>query len=156
MDAPPADAKGLALISTGMASGSIILAGAEGRVTLVWKAGEKDRARALPPGAYRLLTTRVERRMDDVHWFLSSTGPAARGKLFELKAGETTRIDVDEAVHFKGRGRWKKGALRIGFAITAGDGRGLSVFKAGRRVPVTYEVLSPKGAVLTKGPARYG
>ena len=57
---------------------------------------------------------------------------------------------------FRPNAAWRKGKLRVGFAITAVGRRGMSVFKAGRRVPVTYEIQGEKGKVLAKGTARYG
>ena len=156
VDAPPPDAKGLGRVESPVAVGSIVLAGPKGPVTVVWKPGEKDRTRALPPGTYRLRSTKVERRKDGVHWFLSSSGPLERARKIEVAASETTRIDVEDAVHFKGGAKWKDGALELVIGLMAGDKRGLSIFKAGRRVPVGYQVLSEKGAVLASGTARYG
>ncbi len=50
----------------------------------------------------------------------------------------------------------KKGQLQLGFGIRGADGRGLSVYRNDKRVPVTYKVLSSKGKPLAWGKMNYG
>ncbi len=38
----------------------------------------------------------------------------------------------------------------------AGRGRGLAIYKNGKRITVSYELLSEKGKVLSKGKLDYG
>jgi hypothetical protein len=155
VDAPAEEAKDLGVVRTNVKAGSAVLHGPKGDVTLVWTARDEDRRRMLPPGAYRLRTARVEREKDGVHWFLSATAPpkeAAR----ELKAGRKLRLDVGATVHFKGQVRRRGDALQLGFSVKDGEGRGLSVYRAGKRVAVTYKVLSKRGKVLAEGTMNYG
>ena len=157
MDAPPGkDDAGSALVKSNLAHGTILLTGPDGDVTLVWKDGEKGKARALPPGSYRLRTIRVERVQDGTHWFLSSTGP--KGKPMDLAGRRTKRVDVTDTVHFRHQINPdpKSGGLNLGFSIKTADDRGLSIYKDGRRVPVRYEVLAKGGAVLAQGTMKYG
>ena len=137
MDAP---SDGGGAVASDLAAGSIILQGTKGDVAVVWKAGEKDRARTLPAGAYRLRTTRIEREKDGEHWFLSSTSPP--GLVVVVEPGKTATIDVKDEVHFKGRVRAHGGKVHLGFGITGADGRGLSVYRNDKRVAVTYRVLA--------------
>ncbi|MHC4135502.1 MAG: hypothetical protein ACYS0K_11000 [Planctomycetota bacterium] len=117
----------------------------------MWKKGG---VRALPAGTYRVRTTRVEREKGGVHWFLSSTSPPR--ERVTVKAGRTVRVAVDDTVHFEPRIRRQDDRIQLGFAIKAADGRGLSVYKNDRRVPVTYKVLAKDGKVLASGTMNYG
>jgi hypothetical protein len=138
-------------ITASFKTGSVGLAGPDGDVTLVWKKGG---VRALPAGTYRVRTTRVEREKGDVHWFLSSTSPPREP--ITVKAGGTVRVAVGDTVHFQPRIRRKDDRMQLGFAIKGADGRGLSVYKNDRRVPVTYKVLAKDGKVLASGTMNYG
>lgn len=145
-----------ARVVSDLEAGSIVLKGDKGDVALVWKQGEKGHERALPPGPYYLRTTRVERVKGKNHWFLSSTGPQ-QGAAMKLKAGKAKRIDVAATVHFHAMMKPnKKGAFQLGFSIKGADGRGLSVYRNDKRVPVTYEVLAKGGKVLASGSMNYG
>ncbi|MHC4550974.1 MAG: hypothetical protein ACYTEZ_19665 [Planctomycetota bacterium] len=141
-------------MTSSVRAGSVTLAGPRGDVTLVWNGETKERARALPPGVYRVRTTRVERTKDGTHWFISSTSPPRAP--VAVRAGKTTHVRVGDTVHFESRVRRHGNELRLGFAIKGADGRGLSVYKDGRRVPVTFNVLSKKGRVLASGTMNYG
>lgn len=140
------------MVATNLEAGSIVLAGPKGDVALVWTGPNQERG--LPPGRYRLRTTRVERLKGKEHWFLSSTGPP--GKAFDVEAGKTTRIEVPATVHFKPVVRRHGAKLQLGFSIVAGDGRGLSVYRDDRRVPVRYKVLDEDGRELVAGRMNYG
>ena len=123
-------------------------------VSLVWSAKDKDRRRALPAGDYRLRTTRIEREKDRAWWFLSSTGPA--GRKIQVAPRSPTKLTIDDTVVFKGNARLHGNKLQLGFSINGPDKRGLSVYKNGKRVPVTYKVLNNKGKVIARGQMNYG
>jgi len=144
-----------ALLTTNIKAGSFVLASGDREFNLVWKAGDKNRKRALPQGDYRLRTIRVERMLKDDHWFLSSSG--LPGKPRALKRSTTTRIKVGDTVHFAIRRAKRKGNnIMLGFALLGADNRGISVYQNDKRVPVTYKVLSKKGRVLAEGAMNYG
>jgi hypothetical protein len=143
-----------AIVRSNIGSGSIVLAGPKGELTLLWRAGDKERRRAVPVGTYRLRTTRVVRKESGEDWFISTSGPA--GKPRHLRSGETARLDIDPSVHFNSTVRRKSGRLQLGFTLKGADGRGLSVYRSDRRVPVTYRILSADGRVLGKGKMNYG
>ncbi len=144
--------KGLALVETNLEKGSIILAGDKGDFALVWK-GKKG-SRSLLPGGYRLKTTRIARTKGKGHWFLSQTGPPLPPQ--QLEPGKTIRIDVGDSVHFTPSVKREKGRLQLGFGIRGADGRGLSVYRNDKRVPVTYKLLSRDGRVVASGKMNYG
>jgi len=143
---------GEAVIASDISVGSMVLAGPDGDVTLIWN--EARSKLGLPPGAYRVRTTRIEREAKGVHWFVSSTGQP--GPPLQFEAGRTARLDVQPTVRFRASVKRKGRKLQLGFAITAADGRGLSVYRDGKRIPVTYRLLSSKGKVLAKGRMNYG
>ena len=137
-------------------AGSVVLAGPGGdEACIVWGAGQ-PRA-SIASGRYTVRTTRIERKKDDEHWFLSSCGPAGHKKqTIKLKRGENT-FKLGDTVHFEGMVRgWHGGRLVLGFAIRGADARGLSVYRQDKRVPVTFRVLDRKGNVLSEGPMNYG
>ena len=151
-----------AWVRSNIGQGSIILAGPKGDVALDWKKqegkGKNDdtaRLRGVPPGTYRLRTTRIEREQDGVHWFISATAPPK--KPLRFRSDKKVQLDVSDTIAFHGRvnrrGKWQ---LQLGFTLQDKDCRGLSIYKADRRVPVKYEVLSSKGKRLAWGKMNYG
>ena len=137
-------------------AGSAVLAGRGGdALLLVWKAAGEV---SLPVGRYRVRTTRVERTVKGEHWFLSSSGPKgeAAGKQIKLHSGKNT-IDLGDEVRFKGLVRgWRGTKLLLGFGIRGKDGRGLSVYRQDKRVPVRFRVLDKRGKTLKEGTMNYG
>jgi len=134
--------------------GSVVLRGPTGDVSLVWADGKGPRARSLAPGEYRLRTTRVVREHEGRDWFLSSTGPL--GPTRTLRAGETAKVEGCAEVRFQAHARRRHAELQLGFSVTGADGRGLSVYRDGRRVDVSYEVVDGAGRVLSRGTMQYG
>lgn len=146
---------GEARVEADIRAGSVVLAGPQGRFRLVWKEGDRRRKRPLPRGTYRLRDVRAEGTHEGVHWFFSSSGPWKKARRIEVE-GET-KLEVGDTVHVRvGSPGFKDGKLRIGFALLAADGRGLSIYRDGKRVPVGYRVLDKEGAVLAEGTMRYG
>jgi len=139
-------------VSPAFAAGSIVLQRGDRLMTLHWSKDDKDRRRRLAAGEYLVRTMRIERQKEGTWWFLSSTGPAKR-KL-HLKKG--TKLSIDDSVMFRSIARRRGDKLQLGFGITTKDKRGLSIYRDGKRVPVTYRVLDKKGKVLAQGTMNYG
>ncbi|MDH3590920.1 MAG: hypothetical protein OER88_03525 [Planctomycetota bacterium] len=135
-------------------AGSVVLQRGDRFVTLVWSKDEKDRRRALPAGAYQIKTTRIVRENGDGWWFLSSTGPARAKVSVEETSGAT--LDIGDTVHFKAMAKAHGKKLQLGFGITGRDGRGLSVYKNGKRVPVRYKLVNKNGKTIGGGAMNYG
>jgi len=111
--------------------------------------------RGIPPGEYRLRTVRIERMEKNVHWFISATSPPK--ELLKLRSNKKTTLEVTDTVHFAGRVKHKGSRqLQLGFVIQARDRSGLSIYRAGKRVPVMYKVLSKGGSSLASGAMNYG
>jgi hypothetical protein len=123
-----------------------VLANDNGLITLVWD--PKGPAPGAPPGTYRVRSTRITRG----NWIISaSAGPEP-----VLTVKDKAELKVDETVRFEGLAKRRGGKLQLGFNIKGTDGRGLSVYKDGKRVPVTYRVLAKDGAVVAEGTMAYG
>ena len=154
IDAPPETAIKGGYVEPDFKAGSVILLRGDRHVTLKWSKDDRDRRRALEPGDWKLRTTRLEREQNGEHWFLSSTGPAKKS-LHVAKSG-ATKIAIGGEVHFKAHAKKNGKRLNLGFGLMTADHSGLSVYRAGKRVPVTYKVLDRKGRVLERGRMNYG
>ena len=143
-----------AWVTSNLETGSIILAGPKGDVAIHWKKGDEDRSRGLPPGNYRLRTVRIEREHKGVHWFLSATSQPR--KPIEFESDEKVKLDVADTVHFKGKVKRMGRKLQLNFGLQSETHQGLSIYENGKRVPVTYKLLSAKGKVLATGKMNYG
>lgn len=155
IDSAPDDDSDASFIESNIETGSVVLARGDRRITLAWKKGDDSRRRALPAGSYRLRTTRVERvDKDGTRWFVSLSGPG--GRKLRIATGKTNRLVIDTAVHFKGKVKRRGHRLQLAMAITGANGRGLSIYKNGKRVAVDYKLLDAKGRVLARGRMNYG
>jgi len=132
--------------------GSVVLADDKGEITLAW--GPKEKAPGEPTGAsakagtYRVRATRIVRE----NFLISCSGKPEPS----LVVKDGAKLEVDETIRFECRAKRKGRRLDLGFVIKGADGRGLSVYKDGKRVPVTYKVLGKDGAVLAEGTMNYG
>jgi len=142
-------------VTSNISAGSIVLDGPSGEVNLVWKNKDPVARRPLAPGNYRLRTVRIEREVKGEIWTLSMGGPAKR--TIRIDKATTTSIAIDTTVKLRGINRPRKGdRLQLGFALSNGRGRGLSIYRDGKRVLVRYELQSKAGKRLGGGPMNYG
>ena len=154
LDQPPKKSETGTIVEPGFAAGSITLQRGDRLFSLVWTAKDKDRRRALPEGEYSLRTTRLEREQQGKWWFISSSGPAKQ--TIRVQARPVTKLSIGDVVRFHGTAKRRRGKLQLGFSITGEDVRGLSVYRDGKRVPVSFRVLDRGGKVLAHGPMNYG
>jgi hypothetical protein len=152
--APPPRAperrEGATRVTASFEEGSAVLAGPDGEVTLAFGAGRPESV--LPPATYRVRTTRIARE----NFLISSVGKPEPALVVEASGKDAVRLEVLEAVRFEGHAKRDGRKLQLGFSIKGADGRGLSVYKDGKRVPVTYKVRDANGAVLAEGTMSYG
>lgn len=130
----------------------MVLAQGDRMLAVVWKKGDRDLRREVPAGDYTVRTTRIERMKGKQWWFVSSTG---KTKLV-VEKNKTTKFIADDAVQFRGNANVRDGKLQLGFGISGADKRGLSVYRDGKRVPVTYRLLDKNGKAVAKGTMNYG
>lgn len=156
---PPAkDAGGAGFVSAGFKEGTLLLKNRAGKFyRLAWprEAAAKDRRRALPPGDYTLTEYRLVRRDDQgIEWFLSATGPAIRR--LTVKAGEELPVPLDETAHVQCRVRRGGDGLNVQGVITGEHHAGMSIYRDGRRIALSYRVSDAQGKELAAGPMKYG
>ena len=149
--------------------GELFLRGPKKKIyRLEWRARDKDRRRALPPGHYTITGYRIART--DEHgkkWFLSATSHGHR-KL-QVTASKSLRVEIDPRIHLSTSAAAQAGKLR-GSMMFSGDsagGRhgnllkaarriGLSIYRSGKRIPISYRVLDNKNTELASGTMKYG
>ena len=91
----------------------------------------------------------------DVHWFISATTPPK--KPLQLRSNKKITLELPDTIHLNGKvRRTGKRQLQLGFTIQSKDRNGLSIYKAGKRVPVSYKILSSQGSPLAWGKMNYG
>jgi len=154
IDEAPTDPKAVALVEAPFKAGTLTLQGAAGEVTLIWAPGEGQQTRGVPPGDYRVRTTREERMQKGVRWFVSSTGPV--GAAQTLAKAKTTHLPFEGRVHFGGRAVRKRDVLSLGMQIQDADGHGLSIYRKSKRIEIRYVVKDKRGKRLAEGKMNYG
>ena len=111
----------------------------------------RDRRRALPAGEYTLIGYRLTREARSGEaWHLSASGP----KLRKLTVEPDTKLAVaiEEKVHVRHRLAGKQ----LGVEVRGDGGAGLTIYRAGCRIPIDYELVDAKGEVRAQGTIRYG
>jgi hypothetical protein len=125
------------------------------RLRLRWSEDDTDRARALRPGPYTVTGYRhVATAEDGAEWIWSTTSPGFAE--LEVKQGETTHFGVRTALGLKTRAFENKGKHRVGLAFQAEPRLGSTLYRAGRRIAIRWQLLDDEGTVLSDGPMRYG
>ena len=144
---------GDAVLRPGFARGALLLRGSEGGMTrLSW--GEigvpGDARRALAPGRYEVLGVRwIEHDAQGVEWIASATGVGELELEPEeelLFTPEPLELSFDPGtVPFEG----------VDFALRQGP-RGVALYRAGRRIELSYVLRAADGSVRARGPLDYG
>lgn len=140
-------------VSPSFDRGDLFLENARGAVyRLSWTGDESPEAsaRVIPAGNYKLKTYRIVQEREGELWHISAT--KASIKEVKVKAGGHTTVVVDDAVTM---GSVLHGN-RAQMTIQGERGAGLSIYRAGRRIPIGFQVVGRSGEVLSKGKMRYG
>ncbi len=126
----------------------------QARIRLRWTS-PKDRERELPAGTYTLMGYRhVATAKDGVQWIWSTTSPAYGALVVE--AGKVVTVTVRERIGVRARAFEKRGKHRVALAFESEKGLGHTLYRAGRRIDITWQCLDAKASVLAKGTMRYG
>lgn len=139
-------------VTSNIPRGTVVLAGEGGLVRLTWKKGQQ--AHYLAPGPYRIRNVRIVEKKGKNTWFLSSTQP--RGQVLQVEEGSPLHLRLTRRILFGGKAHWKGRELFLGFGLRDAQGRGLSIYRNGKRVPIRYELLSADGRRLQSGKMNYG
>jgi hypothetical protein len=149
----------------GFEQGALLLADGAGRkFRLSWdqtserrggKDNSADRRRALPPGEYKLTGYRLIRKdAKGTEWFLSATGHLIRK--VSIRAGETQKVDIPETVSIR-QGLAKRGdRVDVQMSVLGEHHSGLSIYRAGKRIPVSYRIADALGREVARGEMKYG
>lgn len=119
----------------------------------VWRlAWTKDGPRrfAVPAGDYAWMTY----RLIETAWHVSATGtPLGR---VAVRPGERAVVSVVDGIALRLRGDLGPRSVRGEVQLGAPEGGGLSIYRDGRRIPLTCEVVDAAGRSLGSGPVGYG
>jgi hypothetical protein len=111
----------------------------------------KDRRRALPAGQYKILGLRqVDRSREGELWHTSTTGRQLG--FLDVEEGEQQTLELDRKIVFSRALR----KTQVAMGITHPSGAGLSIYKDGRRIPITYELHAADGRIVRHGAMNYG
>ena len=116
---------------------------------LRWGSGDAPRGRAVPAGEYTLAGYRVVRG----EWMISAA--AGREKL-QLEPGETVALEIEPKVRVKLAPTVARDGARLAMTILGEGKAGLTIYRAGRRIPIEYALEDAAGEVLASGTMRYG
>lgn len=103
----------------------------------------------MPQGTYRLLGYRLVKG----DWMISTTGGRAK---VELRAGEIKSLEPSSTIKLKLKVRRQAGGVQIKLGVSNGRHMGLSLYKAAKRIPLPYTILSAAGEELASGTLNYG
>ena len=123
---------------------------------LAWEAragAQRDpvKQRTLPAGEYPLINYRiVDRSRPGEVWHLSGSGMKLRK--IEVPASGELRIEVAPKLSVKQR----FDGTSAGFEIRGVDAAGVSVYKNGKRIPMSYRILGDSGEEFAHGKMSYG
>lgn len=152
-EAPGTLAAGHGTLTPSFLRGDLFLVDDAGRShRLSWSGdeGDSERRRALPAGDYALRTYRIVRDVEGVTWHVSASAPRIRG--VRVVAGEDARFDVSASIRLRSRVAGGQARMTI-----QGDAKaGLTIYRAGKRIPIDYRITDEGGATLASGAMRYG
>lgn len=153
----PGTGEGIVVLPAGEAA--VILEDEQGhRFRLSSETVEKKRhsrspvRRAVPAGKYRVLGIHaIDRSRRDQVWHLSTSG--RRLGTLEVTEGEEVPYELDRTVHIEGALQEGK---RISVSVRHTSGAGLTLYRDGRRIPMSYRLVDRRKKTLRSGKITYG
>lgn len=134
----------------------VFLRGAGHRVyRLRWFGKARDRRRALPAGRYRITGYRIARRDGEGRsWFISTTSHGYRDLV--VRGGGQTVLKISPVIHFEVRGKKFSDQVNVNALVRGEHHVGLSIYREGKRIPLSYRLVDAAGKELHSGSLRYG
>ena len=125
------------------------------RIRLRFALGDTQRARPLPAGVYKVTGFRqIKKDAKGVEWIWSATSPGYRE--VTVRAGETATVNVTQKLTTRGRTFSMHGKKRAGFSFVGEKHVGNTIYRDGKRIPITWEAMDAEGKVCASGPMAYG
>lgn len=116
---------------------------------------DKERKRFLAPGKYTVRGYRLLRTDENgKEWILSASGHKI--KEFTVIPGQEVKLSVDESIHFASGMRAGNGNVNVMMHFKGEGESGLTVYGAGKRIPVTYRIVDNAGKEIAAGSMTYG
>lgn len=153
---PAAEDRTSGVLTPNFEEGTLLLKDKDGTFyRLGWKKNDRDRRRALPPGAYTLTAYTLVRRDDTgKEWFLSATGRAIR--TLDVRAGTEQKIALQEFAHVLCRAVPMQGGVQIQGVVQGEHHSGTSLYRDGQRITLGYRLSDSQGKELAAGNLEYG
>lgn len=132
---------------------SVLLRTGEGKfVRLDWEAGGgAEKSIVLAPGTYQIRGYRILRRgKDGADWFISGIPPKPIDVL--VQSGRTLTLLSDDTIVIAS----KNASGNLGMEIRGLQRSGVSIYRDGKRIPISYELLDAAGKVVESGRMNYG
>lgn len=123
----------------------------EGKQSKADEAQQADRRRAVPAGQYTMIGYRFN-RLDDAgeRWDLAASHPNLR-KL-TIEAGQASEISIDESIHIGTRLHSKM----LGVSVGGEKNAGITIYRAGKRISMDFQLLDDTGEARVDGKINYG
>lgn len=151
-------AKDSGFVTPTFALGAVLVQDESGHVTrLSWEdEKDKERKRFLTPGKYAIRGYRLIRTdRADKEWIVSASGHNI--KELTVEPGKETRLAFDESVFFgSGMTPMRNGSVNVMMHFKGEGKSGMTVYAAGKRIPVTFRLLDASGKEVASGSMTYG
>jgi hypothetical protein len=146
---------GLGSVKTNLQNGAILVANESNKVyRLSWE-DPKSAKRYLPAGMYKVRGYRIVKKAEDGRvWHVSAMAPEI--KSFRVEAGKESRVELSSDISLNSGLMANKGTVQVSMQITGENHSGLSIYAAGKRIPIGYEVMDSRGNVQASGSMTYG
>lgn len=114
-----------------------------------------DARRPLAPGSYSVVSYRIVRRDDQgTEWFISASGQPV-GKL-RVTSGAEVRLDIKAEISMECRVKSTGQGVNVQAMIAGAHKAGLTIYRDGTRVPMSYAIRDSDGREIASGPMGFG
>ncbi|MBL1150628.1 MAG: hypothetical protein HND42_10520 [Armatimonadetes bacterium] len=140
-------------VRAGFDRASVLLRNSDGKfVRLDWESGGgAEKSIHLPPGTYQLRGYRIlKKAKDGTDWFISGIPPKPVD--VRVEAGKRASLLSEDTITVASRNV----GGNLGMEIRGLHHSGVSIYRNGKRIPISYELLDAAGKVVESGRMTYG
>lgn len=114
-----------------------------------------DARRPLAPGNYSVVNYRIVRRDEQgIEWFISAGGKLIRK--IRVTAGAEVRLDIKPEISLECRVKSTNQGVNIQALIAGAEHAGMTIYRGGTRIPISYTIRDSAGREIATGPMGYG